>query len=145
MPGHPWTTLRFIAAQGMIVVSTFAHDPHRAFIGLGIALVGLPILLSLPMNPSEEKRRSRYMEWAKPRSSARFNLASSGLTSVPLASFPLRVEELEITGGGYGYGPLLERIARHTGAPVECRHHHGPMGSLSPSASGDSGDQRAWG
>ena len=67
-----------------------------------------------------ERKRSRYMEWAKTCSSARFNLATSGLTSVPMAEFPLRVEELEITGGGYGYGPLLERIARHTGAPVEC-------------------------
>ncbi len=71
------------------------------------------------MNRFEEKKRSRYMEWAKTRSSARFNLATSGLTSVPMAEFPLRVEELEVTGGGYGYGPLLERIARHTGAPVE--------------------------
>jgi aspartate/methionine/tyrosine aminotransferase len=60
------------------------------------------------------------MEWAKLFSTARFNLASSGLTSVPMAEFPLRVDELEITAGGYGYGPLLERIARHTGAPVEC-------------------------
>ena len=67
-----------------------------------------------------ERKRSRYMEWAKTRSAARFNLATSGLTNVPMAEFPLRVEELEITGGGYGYGPLLERIARHTGAPVEC-------------------------
>ncbi len=67
-----------------------------------------------------EKKRSRYMEWAKTRSTAPFNLATSGLTSVMRADFPLEVEELEITGGGYGYGPLLERIARHTGAPVEC-------------------------
>ena len=66
-----------------------------------------------------EKKRSPYMEWAKTRSSAPFNLATSGLTSVLLADFPLQVEELEITGGGYGYGPLLERIARHTGAPVD--------------------------
>jgi hypothetical protein len=42
VPGHPWTTLLFIAAQWMIVVSTFAHDPERACIGLGIALAGLP-------------------------------------------------------------------------------------------------------
>jgi hypothetical protein len=27
----------------MIVVSTFAHDPKRACIGLGIALAGLPV------------------------------------------------------------------------------------------------------
>jgi basic amino acid/polyamine antiporter, APA family len=43
VPGHPATTLLFIAAQWMIVVSTFAHDPKRACIGLGIALAGLPI------------------------------------------------------------------------------------------------------
>ena len=73
--------------------------------------------MSLP-----ERKRSRYMEWAKTCSAARFNLATSGLTSVSLTEFPLRMEELEITGGGYGYGygPLLERIARHTGAPAEC-------------------------
>jgi APA family basic amino acid/polyamine antiporter len=43
VPGHPWTTLLFIAAQWMIVASTFAHDPKRACIGLVIALAGLPI------------------------------------------------------------------------------------------------------
>ena len=42
VPGHPVTTLLFIVAQWMIVVSTFAHDPKRSFIGLGIALAGLP-------------------------------------------------------------------------------------------------------
>jgi aspartate/methionine/tyrosine aminotransferase len=68
----------------------------------------------------EEAKRSRYMEWAKTSSTARYNLASSGLTSVPIAEFPFRLEELEITGGDYGYAPLLERIAQHTDAPVEC-------------------------
>ncbi len=43
VPGHPWTTLLFIAAQWLIVISTFAHDPLRASIGLVIALAGLPI------------------------------------------------------------------------------------------------------
>ncbi len=42
VPGHPWTTLLFIAAEWIVVVSTFAHDPKRSFIGLGIALAGLP-------------------------------------------------------------------------------------------------------
>lgn len=71
---------------------------------------------------SERSMRSRYMEWAKTRSTARFNLATSGVPSVPLSEFPLAVEELEITiaKGGYGYEPLLQRIARHTGAPREC-------------------------
>ena len=43
VPGHPWTTLFFIAAEWLVVVSTFANDPQRAFIGLGFALLGLPV------------------------------------------------------------------------------------------------------
>ena len=42
VPGDPWTTLLFIAAEWLIVASTFVHDPKRSFIGLGIALAGLP-------------------------------------------------------------------------------------------------------
>jgi APA family basic amino acid/polyamine antiporter len=42
VPGHPWTTLLFIAAEWMVVVSTFAHDPKRSLIGLGIAIAGFP-------------------------------------------------------------------------------------------------------
>jgi APA family basic amino acid/polyamine antiporter len=43
VPGHPWTTLLFIAAEWIVVVSTSAHDPVRAAIGFGIALAGLPV------------------------------------------------------------------------------------------------------
>jgi APA family basic amino acid/polyamine antiporter len=42
VPGHPWTTLLFIAAEWIVVVSTFAHDPKRSLIGLAIAIAGLP-------------------------------------------------------------------------------------------------------
>lgn len=42
VPGHPWTTLLFIAAEWVVVASTFAHDPKRSSIGLAIALAGLP-------------------------------------------------------------------------------------------------------
>jgi len=42
VPGHPWTTLLFIAAEWLVVISTFEHDPKRASIGLVIALAGLP-------------------------------------------------------------------------------------------------------
>ncbi|MGB2624006.1 MAG: amino acid permease [Candidatus Acidiferrum sp.] len=42
VPGHPWTTLLFIAAEWIVVASTFAHDPKRSSIGLGIAIAGLP-------------------------------------------------------------------------------------------------------
>ncbi len=45
VPGHPWTTVLFILAQWMVVISTFVHDPKRSFIGLGIALAGIPVFL----------------------------------------------------------------------------------------------------
>ncbi|MDQ3626265.1 MAG: pyridoxal phosphate-dependent aminotransferase, partial [Verrucomicrobiota bacterium] len=65
--------------------------------------------------------RAPYMEWAKTRSQARFNLATSGIMSVPSAEFPLPGNRLAITGpGGYGYAPLQERIAAHNRVPVEC-------------------------
>src|SRR5438045_15031 len=61
------------------------------------------------------------MEWAKTCSTARFNLATSGLTNVSIRDFPLHKPDMEITGpGGYGYQPLQEHIAQHTGAPVDC-------------------------
>jgi APA family basic amino acid/polyamine antiporter len=43
VPGHPFTTLLFIAANWLVVVSTFTHDTERSFIGLAIALAGLPV------------------------------------------------------------------------------------------------------
>jgi APA family basic amino acid/polyamine antiporter len=43
VPGHPFTTLLFIAANWLVVISTFTHDPKRSFIGLAIALAGLPV------------------------------------------------------------------------------------------------------
>jgi len=66
-------------------------------------------------------KRSAYMEWAKTRSHARFNLATSGVLGVPMAEFPLDLKQLEVTApGGYGYEPLQQRLARHSGAPEEC-------------------------
>lgn len=61
------------------------------------------------------------MAWAKTRSQARFNLAISGIVSVPAAEFPLPQERLEITGpGGYGNQRLQEEIAQHAGVPAAC-------------------------
>jgi len=42
VPGHPWTTLLFVAVEWIVVASTSMHDPARAAIGFGIALTGLP-------------------------------------------------------------------------------------------------------
>lgn len=60
------------------------------------------------------------MEWAKLRSRARFNLATSGVADFPLARLPVRLEELEINGPTiYGYPPLNERLAVHARVPPE--------------------------
>jgi aspartate/methionine/tyrosine aminotransferase len=73
------------------------------------------------MNYSRTTARSPYMEFAKLRSTARFNLATSGVMSYPLAELPVRLEELEINGPTvYGYAPLQERLARKNGVSTEC-------------------------
>jgi len=61
------------------------------------------------------------MEFAKLRSAARFNLATSGLDSFPMRELPVRFEELEITGPSfYGYAPLQQRLARHCRVEQDC-------------------------
>jgi len=73
------------------------------------------------MSSHRRDTRSEYMEWAKARAHARFNLAASGVPSYPLAELPARIEDLEICGPtGYGYAPLLERLARKCGVAPEC-------------------------
>ena len=62
----------------------------------------------VPRNPQPRRRPqsgvtwtrpfSEYMEWAKTRSAARFNLASSGVVAFPLAELGARIEDLEICG-----------------------------------------------
>lgn len=65
--------------------------------------------------------RSAYMEWAKTRSNARFNLATSGLANFTIAKLPARLEDLELTGlGGYGYEPLQRRLAAKSQVAPEC-------------------------
>src|SRR5271157_3893610 len=73
------------------------------------------------MNGSRQDAFSRYLAWSKLHSTARFNLASSGLLDYPLAELPVRIEDLEIGGTGpYGYQPLMERLAAKAGVPQEC-------------------------
>src|SRR5664279_2828826 len=65
--------------------------------------------------------RSPYMEFSKLRSDARYNLATSGIMSYPLADLPVSIADLEIDGPTvYGYAPLRERLARYNGVPPEC-------------------------
>jgi len=61
------------------------------------------------------------MQWAKLHSSAKYNLATSGIMSYPLAELPVRIDELEINGpDSYGYRELIERLARCNKVKAEC-------------------------
>src|SRR3982750_1280171 len=62
---------------------------------------------------------SPYMNWAKTRSSAKYNLATSGMPNVLLKDLPFEKEDLELTYGGYGYEPLKEAIAKKAGVKGE--------------------------
>ncbi len=64
---------------------------------------------------------SPYMEFAKLRSSSRFNLASSGVMNYPLSELPVSIDQLEINGPtAYGYEPLIERLAQKSKVEPEC-------------------------
>src|SRR5580765_4444413 len=64
---------------------------------------------------------SPYMEWAKLHSTARFNLATSGMASFPLAELGVTIDQLEINGPSiYGYEPLLQAIAQRYRVPQDC-------------------------
>jgi aspartate/methionine/tyrosine aminotransferase len=81
-----------------------------------------PTPSSLQTSLNQRATESPYIEWAKLKAGAKFNLATSGVLGYPLAELPVRFDELEINGPGgrYGYGPLIERLTKHTGAPEDC-------------------------
>lgn len=73
------------------------------------------------MTECRTRAASPYMEFAKLRSNARYNLATSGVVGYPLAELPVRLEDLEINGPTiYGFQPLQERLARKNGVSPEC-------------------------
>lgn len=70
------------------------------------------------MTAAREVMGSSYMNWAKTRSVAKYNLATSGLGNVKLSELSVSLNDLEITDGGYGYQPLIQSIAtRYRVAP----------------------------
>jgi aspartate/methionine/tyrosine aminotransferase len=73
------------------------------------------------MNSPRTTASSAYMEWAKLDSSAKFNLATSGVAGLPLSELGMTIADLEINhpSNGYGYDPLLEAIARRYRVPKE--------------------------
>jgi aspartate/methionine/tyrosine aminotransferase len=56
------------------------------------------------------------MPWAKRRSHAKYNLATSGVAHWKLRDLPLRIEDLEISGPSfYGFEPLQNALSKHIG------------------------------
>lgn len=73
------------------------------------------------MGESERTLRSEYLEWAKTRSEARFNLTASGVTPYRFRDLGATLEDLELTGpGAYGYAPLQAALAAKCGVAPEC-------------------------
>src|ERR1700728_3008315 len=73
------------------------------------------------MSPQRREIRSGYIEWAKLRSKARYNLAMSDVEHFPLANLHPQLADLEISGAdGDGYPPLLQKLSAKSGVPVEC-------------------------
>lgn len=73
------------------------------------------------MNPSRSTAHSPYMDWAKLHSTAKFNLATSGMVGFPLSELGVQISDLEINGvNPYGYAPLLEAISARYRVPLEC-------------------------
>ncbi|MBZ5605734.1 MAG: pyridoxal phosphate-dependent aminotransferase [Acidobacteriia bacterium] len=56
------------------------------------------------------------MPWAKLRSHAAYNLATSGVAHWKLRDLPVAIDDLEISGPSfYGYEPLQKALAQHAG------------------------------
>jgi aspartate/methionine/tyrosine aminotransferase len=69
---------------------------------------------------SDRVKASEYIEWAKTRSQAKFNLATSGVANYSLADLPVRLEDIEISGPSwYGYEPLQRALAAKCGVATE--------------------------
>lgn len=60
------------------------------------------------------------MPWAKRRSHAKYNLATSGVAHWKLRDLPIKIEDLEICGPSYyGFEPLQNALAKHCGVPPD--------------------------
>ncbi|MGA3203112.1 MAG: pyridoxal phosphate-dependent aminotransferase [Bryobacteraceae bacterium] len=64
----------------------------------------------------EKKLSTQYMPWAKRRSHAKYNLATSGVAHWKLRDLPIKIEDLEISGPSYyGFEPLQNALSKHLG------------------------------
>jgi aspartate/methionine/tyrosine aminotransferase len=73
------------------------------------------------MNDPRSASHSEYIEWAKTRSHAKFNLATSGVVSFPLRELGVSLEDIELSGPSfYGYEPLQEALAAKAKVSADC-------------------------
>ncbi len=60
------------------------------------------------------------MHWAKTRPKVKYDLALSGILNLPFAELDAKIEDLDLNGdNSYGYGPLVDALARHCGVVSE--------------------------
>ncbi|HSC44803.1 MAG TPA: aminotransferase class I/II-fold pyridoxal phosphate-dependent enzyme [Candidatus Acidoferrum sp.] len=72
------------------------------------------------MSYRRTEARTAYIEWAKHSASAKYSLAASGVKGLPLSELPVKWDEMELSApGGYGYAPLLERLAARYGVATK--------------------------
>ncbi len=126
-PGHPWTTALFVLISWLVVINTIFKYPKNSLLGMFILLLGNPgvCLLGCEKQIRRSKRltvprthaRSPYMEFAKLRSAAKYNLATSGIMSYPLAELPVT------TGrpGDHRHRPLRPRSAARAAGKAKRR------------------------
>jgi aspartate/methionine/tyrosine aminotransferase len=73
------------------------------------------------MNVPSRTMSSPYMHWAKTRSGARFNLASSGMRNLTPAEFPFTLADVGLSGSSYyGFPDLQKALAKHAGVEEAC-------------------------
>ena len=84
------------------------------------------------MTAAREVVSSSYMNWAKTSSTAKFNLATSGLGNLKLRELHVSLDDLEITDGGYGYQPLIQSIAARYRVETRCQYCGGNNVRQSP-------------
>lgn len=58
--------------------------------------------------------QSTYMHWAKTRPKVKYDLALSGILSLPFPELEATIDDIDLNGdNSYGYRPLIEAIAAH--------------------------------
>lgn len=72
------------------------------------------------MAEARRVKRSAYIEWAKTRAQAKFNLATSGMIHYPITELGAQIDDIELSGPSwYGYQPLQKALATKCGVETE--------------------------